>query len=308
MNTLLISLIQALLVLLLAPLVSGFSRQLRCKMHNRKGPGILQDYRDMKKYFTRQDVMPPASGLIFRWMPVMFVGCMFVVAMAVPMYSYQTLPWISDLITIVYLMAFARFMFSLAALDSGSAYPGIGGIRELILGILVEPSLLLSLFVIALMCGTSHLPAMGLAMQQGAQLPLAAVITCAIALAFACYMELGKLPYDLAEAEQELQEGPLMEYSGPSLSMIKAGLAMKQIIMISLFVSIFLPWGISTDGSVVSVVLGVVFWLIKLFILVFIAGILENSVMRVRFVKVSHQSWIAVGFAALAFVFYLVGI
>lgn len=308
MNTLLISLIQALLVLLLAPLVSGFSRQLRCKMHSRRGPGILQDYRDMKKYFTRQDTMPPASGLIFRWMPIIFVACMFVVAMAVPMLSFNTLPWISDLITIVYLMALARFIFSLAALDSGSAYPGIGGIRELILGILVEPSLLLSLFVVALMCGTTYLPAMGLATQQGGQLPLAALITCAIALAFACYMELGKLPYDLAEAEQELQEGPLMEYSGPSLSMIKAGLTMKQIIMISLFVTIFLPWGISADGSVAALIIGLLIWLIKVFTLVFIVGILENSVMRVRFAKVSHQSWIAVGFAALAFAFYLIGI
>lgn len=308
MNTLLISLLQAVLVLLLAPLASGFSRQLRCKMHNRRGPGILQDYRDLKKYFARQDTMPPDSGAIFRWMPVVLVSCMFVVAMAVPMLTYDTYPYLSDLIAVVYLMALARFVFSLAALDSGSAYPGIGGIRELILGILVEPSLLLSLFVVALMCGTTQLGQIGLTIQSGDFTTWAALVTCAIALGFACYMELGKLPYDLAEAEQELQEGPLMEYSGPSLGMIKLGLAMKQVIMVSLFASLFVPWGIAAGTGLVSVLIGLVLWIVKLLVLIFLAGIFENSVMRVRFVKVSKQSWIAVGFAALAFAFYLIGI
>ena len=304
-----IAIIQALLLVLLAPLVSGTARWMRAKMHTRRGPSILQDYYDIAKLFKRQDVHSSTTSFVHKLMPPLFFGCMLVLAMGIPMITrFSPIPVLGDIILIIYLMALPRFFFSLSGVDSGSAYAGFGSIRELIVGVLVEPSMMLALFVAAIACGATNVGEMGMAIGSLSAGHPVALVVAGVAFFMACYIELGKLPFDMAEAEQELQEGPLSEYSGPSLALAKMSLSMKQIIVISWFAAIFLPWGSAVDMSIASLAIGLVAWLVKMGVIFFVCSVFENVVSRVRYKLMGRQTWTVVGIAAIALVLCVIGL
>jgi hydrogenase-4 component C len=309
MTEILIACVQVLLLVALAPLVSGVGRWLRAKMHTRKGPPILQDYYDIVKLFKRQDLHTKESSFVHRLMPPLFLGTMLVLALGMPMLTrLSPLPFLADVILIIYLLALPRFFFALSAIDSGSSYAGVGGIRELMIGVLVEPSMMLALFIAALSTGSTNVGVMGETIGSLSVAHPIAIAIVGVAFALACYVELGKLPYDLAEAEQEIQEGPLAEYSGPSLAMVKMAMSMKQILVVSWFVAIFLPFGSAVELTVVALVVGLVVYLLKLGIIFFICSVFENAVSRVRFKLLGRQTWAVFGIAVFGFVFWILGI
>ncbi|EJG7169181.1 NADH-quinone oxidoreductase subunit H [Escherichia coli] len=216
------ALAQAVILLMLTPLFTGISRQIRARMHSRRGPGIWQDYRDIHKLFKRQEVAPTSSGLMFRLMPWVLISSMLVLAMG----------WNSPLTTVLALLA----------------------------------------------CG------------------------------FACFIEMGKIPFDVAEAEQELQEGPLTEYSGAGLALAKWGLGLKQVVMASLFVALFLPFGRAQELSLACLLTSLVVTLLKVLLIFVLASIAENTLARGRFLLIHHVTWLGFSLAALAWVFWLTGL
>jgi hydrogenase-4 component C len=310
-NMILIGLLQALLLLLVAPLFSGFSRVMRAKMHSRRGPSLLQNYRDLAKLMKRQEVVSEQAGWVFRATPYITMAAMLLVAMIIPIFTVQSpYGWVGDLILVVYLYALSRFFFSLCGLETGSTFGGIGGRRELLVAALVEPVMLMVLFVMALLAGSTNLGVISTKVVSG-EIPFyTSVWLGMLAFALASFVEMGKLPFDLAEAEQELQEGPLTEFSGRSLALMKWGIYLKQLVIVSLFLGVFLPFG-SVSGItsglpwLLSILLAVVVFFVKVILFYFIAGILENSMARVRFLKASAVTWAALGAAILSFVFYL---
>lgn len=150
-------LIQALVLFAVAPLLSGITRVARARLHNRRGPGVLQEYRDIIKLLGRQSVGPDASGWVFRLTPYVMVGVMLTIATALPVVTVGSpLPQLGDLITLLYLFAIARFFFAISGLDTGSPFTAIGASREAMLGVLVEPMLLLGLWVAAQVAGSTN--------------------------------------------------------------------------------------------------------------------------------------------------------
>jgi hydrogenase-4 component C len=132
-----------------------------------------------------------------------------------------------------------------------------------------------------------------------------------LSFAFVIFIEAGKLPFDVAEAEQEIQEGALTEYSGRGLALMKCGLYMKQLAVVALFLAIFMPFGMpsgSTPPSLWAVLLALFSFLLKAAVLYGIAAIFENAMARVRFIKAPSVTWIALGVGLLCFAFYLVKI
>jgi len=300
---------QAAVLLLLAPVFTGISRVMRAKMHSRRGPGILQDYRDLFKLFKRQDVAPAASGVLFRIMPYELLGTMLFVAMVLPIFSLQAPVGVAgDLITFAYLFALTRFLFSVSGLESGSPFAALGASRESTLGILVEPTMILSLLVAALINGTTNLSSISRSIASGQVQAPAAMFLAFVAFGFAVYIEMGKLPFDMAEAEQELQEGPLTEYAGSGLATLKWGLALKKLVVASFFVTTFIPYGTSETLSIGSSVQAFVLFLIKLLAVYLLASLVENGMARGRFLLTSRTTWVGFGVASLSFVFYLAGL
>ena len=294
------ALAQAVILLMLTPLFTGISRQIRARMHSRRGPGIWQDYRDIHKLFKRQEVAPTSSGLMFRLMPWVLISSMLVLAMALPLFiTVSPFAGGGDLITLIYLLALFRFFFALSGLDTGSPFAGVGASRELTLGILVEPMLILSLLVLALIADSTHIE-----MISNTLTTVLALLACG----FACFIEMGKIPFDVAEAEQELQEGPLTEYSGAGLALAKWGLGLKQVVMAALFVALFLPFGRAQELSLACLLTSLVVTLLKVLLICVLASIAENTLARGRFLLIHHVTWLGFSLAALAWVFWLTGL
>jgi len=288
----LFALFQAAFLLALAPLFTGISRQIRARMHSRRGPGILQDYRDLQKLLKRQEVAPASSGMMFRVMPWVLLSSMLLVAMTLPLFV-RTSPFAGagDLITLIYLFALFRFFFALSGLDTGSPFAGIGASRELTLGILVEPMLILSLLVLALLAGSTNVGAISTTLAAGWISPVATLLAM-LACGFACFIEMGKIPFDVAEAEQELQEGPLTEYSGAGLALVKWGIGLKQVVMASLFLALFFPFGNASTLTAGAMALALIITLVKLLVVFVLASVVENTLARGRFLLTHHLTWL----------------
>ena len=300
------AIVQALILLALAPLFSGISRMIRARIQSRRGPGVLQDYRDIAKLMKRQNIWPDNAGWVSKVMPYVLISTVMVVAMSLPLFT-RVAPFGagSDLITVIYLFALFRFFFSIAGLDSNSTFSSLGASREVTLGVLVEPILMLAFLVIALIAGSTNFAVIGNALSENTwQYPIATVIAIAAAF-FAVFIEMGKIPFDLAEAEQE---GPLTEYSGPALALLKIGLSLKSMVVASIFVSVLLPFGIPTEMSLSAVILGGVLFFVKLFVVFVLACVFENTLSRTRFMLTGRLTVVGFGISVLAFVFYFTGL
>lgn len=303
----LLALIQAVALLVLAPLFAGFSRVMRARMHNRQGPGVLQEYRDIAKLLTRQSVAPAAAGGAFRSMPYLLTGGLLVIATGLPVITLASpMGAAGDLITVIYLFAVVRFVFVIAGMDTGSPFTGIGASREAVLGVLVEPILLLGLWIAALVAGSTSLSTIAARILHWPSSFSLTLLLAGLACAFATYIEMGKLPFDMAEAEQELQEGPLTEYSGVSLGVLKLGISLKQIIVLQLFLGLFFPFGLADEITALTLLTAGLLALVKLGLGVFVVALIENSVARLRFLKTSRTTWTGFGLAFLALVSWLV--
>jgi hydrogenase-4 component C len=300
---------QAAALLFLAPIVSGFSRVLRAKMHSRTGPGLLQDYRDILKLLKRQEVVPEGAGLIFRAMPFVLMTALLLIATALPVLTLAS-PFnaIGNLFTLVYLLALVRFFFSLSGIDSGSTFAGIGASRETTMGALMEPVILLALFVAALLAGSTNLGQISASFAALSGTSMAAELMVTAAVAFAVFVEMGKVPYDMAEAEQELQEGPLTEYSGPGLALLKWSMSLKQVVMATILIGVFVPFGAAASPTAGALAWAALIFLVKLAIVFLVVALIENSAARNRFLMTSRATWAGFGIATLALVFYLVGL
>ena len=306
---LLIGLAQALFILLVAPFFAGVARTLRAKLHSRKGPDVFQNYRDIFKLIKRQEVVPAQASWVFRLTPYVVMAATLLIAMVIPILTRQSpLGMAGDLIAVVYLVTVVRFFFAIAGLDSGSGFAGIGGSREVALAVLVEPTIILVLFVVALLAGSTNLGTISQKVAAG-EIPYSpAVWLGMVAFAVATFIETGKLPFDLAEAEQEIQEGPLTEYSGRSLAILKWTLYMKQVVAIALFVAVFFPYGTAAVVSTSSLLASMGSFLLKVTGFYVAAALLENGMARLLLFKTPAVTWGAFGTALLSFVFYLANV
>ena len=305
--TFLFAVLQALVLFAVAPLLSGITRVLRARLHNRRGPGVMQEYRDIIKLLGRQSIAPADSSWVFRLTPFVMVGVMLTIATALPVVTVASpMPGLGDLITLIYLFAIARFFFAIAGLDTGSPFTAIGASREAMLGVLVEPMLLLGLWVAALVAGSTHISNITNTLYHWPVSRSIPLVLAFCACAFATFIEMGKLPFDLAEAEQELQEGPLSEYSGSGFGVLKWGISLKQLVVLQMFVGVFIPWGQMTSFSVGGLVIAVIAAVVKLVVGVLIIALFENSMARLRLDITGRITWTGFGLAFLAFVSLLV--
>ncbi len=211
------------------------------------------------------------------------------------------------------MFALSRFFFALSGLETGNTFGGLGAKRELVISVLVEPVILLVLFVMALLADSTNLGVISTKIADGQILYYTSVWLGMLAFAFAIFVEMGKLPFDMAEAEQELQEGPLAEFSGPALALMKWGIYLKQLILVSLFLAVFLPFGSATMTStelpsLLRILLGAVVYVLKVGLFYFVVAVLENAMARVRYLKAAVATWTALGAAILSFVFYLANV
>lgn len=298
---------QVLAIVAVAPLFDGIARSLRAKLQSRMGPpDFFQTYRDIAKLFKRGRTVPECSHWMFRYGPYTMFAAGAAMLAAIPLtYSSNSLAGAySDIFVYIYLGAMLRFIFGVTSIDSGNPFAGVGGSREQMVGIFVEPVMISCLLVVMLVAKTSNLVEIQQMVRNGDigyHIPAFAVAS--VAFLWAMYVESGRNPYDLAEAEQELQEGVLGEYAGSDFGIAHAALILKQIAMIGLFLTIFEPWNFSNP------ILAVIVFLLKVGIFYIAAVFIDNFGPRHKLMssfKFNAMAALSVAFFAVAL--YVVGV
>ena len=161
---------QMLLVLLLAPLLTGFVRKVKARLLRRQGPPVIQPYRDLVRLLRKEVVLAENASWLFRVMPYLIFAATWVAASLVPTFAHRAVfTWSADLIAIMALLGSARFFLALAGMDVGTSFGGIGSSREVMIASLAEPAMLMIVFTLALMAGSTQLSAIAgfMASQRG---------------------------------------------------------------------------------------------------------------------------------------------
>jgi formate hydrogenlyase subunit 4 len=282
---------QMALVLLLAPLLTGFVRKVKARLLRRQGPPLLQPYRDLIRLLRKDVVLAESASWLFRAAPYIIFAATWVAASLVPTFRTGLLfSWIADLIAIIALLGSARFFLALAGLDVGTSFGGIGSSREVMIASLAEPAMLMIVFTLALVAGSTQLSTMAgflVSSEVGLRVSLGLALIALIMVAIA---ENARIPVDNPATHLELtmvHEAMVLEYSGRHLALIELSAAIKLLLYISLIACIFVPWGLaSPDATVVEFAIGLFAYLLKLGLGGFLLGVFETSIAKMRVFRV----------------------
>ncbi len=232
--------INLLIFLLLAPLFEGLLRKLTARIQSRQGPPLVQPYYDLLKLLGKQR-LNSAGTWPFRFAPLLAFASILAVAAAIPFgFRANALAGQLDGILIVYLLTLGGVAVLLGALASRNTFGLIGASREMVTMIMVEPVLAMTLILGAVKLKTLTLAA-AMPHAAGASYGVSTVLMLVVYL-LALQAFAGRQPFDIAEAEIELLDGPMIEYSGPDLALFKWSAMMKRMFYAWLFVSAFLPF------------------------------------------------------------------
>lgn len=279
--------LQTLIAVLAAPLVTGFVRLVKARLNGRQGPSPIQPYRDLARLLRKELVLAGNASWLFRIAPYLIFGFTWMAASLVPSFTTNlVLIPTADMITLVALLGAARFMLALAGLDVGTSFGGIGASREMMIASLAEPAMLMTVFTLALLTGTTaparivdYVLAGGVGLQVSMGLALVALLMVAIA-------ENGRIPIDNPATHLELtmvHEAMVLEYSGRHLALIEAAAMVRLQLYISLIICIFLPWGISQSGKgLEGLIIGLSSYGFKLFALASMLALFETVIAKMR--------------------------
>jgi formate hydrogenlyase subunit 4 len=291
MTSWLIQALHALLVLLAAPLLTGFVRKVKARLLRRQGPPVVQPYRDLLRLLRKEAVLAENASWLFRATPYLVFAATWLAAALVPSFAAALLfSPAADVIVIVALLGGARFFLALAGLDVGTSFGGIGSSREMMIASLAEPAMLMVVFTVALLAGSTQLSSIATFMigsEVGLRVSLAMALVGLLMVAIA---ENARIPVDNPATHLELtmvHEAMVLEYSGRHLAVIEAAAALKLLVYLSLIVSIFAPWGAAVASAGAGAYLaGVAAWGGKLALGGVVLAFFETSIAKMRVFRV----------------------
>ncbi len=304
----LLQIAQVLTVLLLSPLLQGIILQFEERVQRAQGPGIFQPYRDLWKLFHKQIVVPETASWLFWAAPVAAFTCMLTVPILIPVLTNFPLP-LSDMGDILgggLILTLGSFMIILAGLDTASAYGGIGSSRAVMVAILAEPTLIL-VFVGITLLAKAMLPFVvnHLLVSSWAAYWSPAHLLLVAAFFILLLVETDRMPIHSSTHIEVymIEEGRILEYSGPLLALLKWASAMKQFILYTIFCNVLiLPWGLSIEGTAIGAAGAAAGLLIKFAAVACLVVLVETAQSRLRFYR--YQEPLAASFllAVLAIV------
>jgi len=286
-------LLQMLLVIGLAPLLTGLVRKAKARLLRRKGPPLFQPYRDLARLARKEAVVADSASWLFRVAPYLVFASTWVAAALIPTFATGLLfSWSADLIAIIALLGSARFFLALAGLDVGTSFGGMGASREAMFASIAEPAMIVIVFSLALVAGSTQLstvaafmasPAVGLRVTLGMAL---------IALVIVALAENGRIPVDNPATHLELtmvHEAMILEYSGRHLALIELASMLKLLLYVSLIVCVFAPWGLAiADASIGDRLLGAGVYVVKLGVAGLMLAAFETSIAKMRVFRVPN--------------------
>jgi formate hydrogenlyase subunit 4 len=287
----LVQLVEMLVVLLFAPLLVGYVRKLKALLVGRRGPPLLQPYRDLLRLLRKEVVLAHSASWVFRVTPYLVFAATWVAAALVPTFATGLLfSYAADMIAIVALLGSARFMLALAGLDVGTSFGGIGSSREMMIASLAEPAMLMVVFTLSLLAGSTQLSSIAAFMQGDVGLRVSLGLAL-LALGMVAIAENGRIPVDNPATHLELtmvHEAMILEYSGRHLAMIELASHIKLLLYLSIIGCVFAPWNIAVSGQGAAAYLtGLVVYVGKLAAGGFLLAVFETAIAKMRVFRYS---------------------
>jgi formate hydrogenlyase subunit 4 len=283
--------VQMLLVLAFAPLLMGFVRKVKARLLRRQGPPLIQPYRDLVRLLRKEVVLADSASWLFRTIPYLIFAATWVAAALVPTFGTGLMfSWSADLIVIIALLGLARFFLALAGLDVGTSFGGIGSSREVMIASLAEPAMLMIVFTLALVAGSTQLSTMAGFLASGEAGLRVSLGMALIALIMVAIAENARIPIDNPATHLELtmvHEAMVLEYSGRHLALIDLSAELKLLLYVSLIACLFAPWGIAApDAGLKALLIGVTAYIAKLAAGGFLLAVFETSIAKMRIFRV----------------------
>jgi formate hydrogenlyase subunit 4 len=299
--------VQLLLLLTVAPLVGGLIKTLKARLQLRRGPGILQPYRDLYKLFRKGMVLPETASWIFSATPYVVFTATAIAGLMIPMISAKApLGLFGGVLAVVYLLGLGRFFLALAGLDAGNSFGGLGSSREMTIAALAEPAMMLAVFTVAIGANSTSLSEIARVATSTTWHFLAPAQMLAFAALFIVLIaETGRIPVDNPATHLELtmiHEAMILEYSGPYLGLIEWGASIKQLLLMTLLINAFLPFGLHSKWSLGGLIVSLLYLLLKLLVLAVSIVLVETTNAKMRFFRVPDLLAMAFTLAALGLV------
>lgn len=288
-----------------ALLLAGLVARLKARLAGRRGPPLLQPLRDLRRLFRKQAIHPQHAGVMFRLAPPAGLACLVGAALLVPSFTLAmaTAP-LADLLLLAGLLGAARALRILAALDTGTAFGGLGAQREGAFAVLAEPTLLVSISVLALLAGTTNLPAIIAVLGDGSVGLRVSLGLVGLALAAVALAEAARMPVDNPATHLELtmvHEATALEYAGPDLAMVQAQAALHLLVWVSLLGALFVPFGIAPGGAGADAwLLGLLLFAGKVTVLGLLLALFEVTIAKMRVFRVAEFLGAALLLAVMA--------
>ncbi len=270
-----------------APLLAATIKRTKARLQSRRGPGLLQPYRDLAKWWRKPPVESNVAGPVSRYAPAVVLAAVAAATLLIPFAAWRAplLGW-GDFLVVVGLLALARFALAHAALDAGSAFGGMGSSRDVAISALAEPGLALALAGAAVAAGSSDLSTVGAhGLAEGFGLLTPAHLLAGAAFALILVAESGHHPVDNPDTHLELtmiHEGMLLEASGRNLATLMFAGELKLVLLAALFVAAFLPFGAATEVAPLPIAAGLAIGLAKLALVAQGLALLDATMAKMR--------------------------
>jgi formate hydrogenlyase subunit 4 len=275
-----------------SPLVVGLTRQVRARWEGRVGAGILQPWRDIVKQLGKQQIKPLGTTMVFAVAPVMVAASTLLVAAIAPLVAIGSpLDTSADMVAVVGLLFLGTVALTLAGIDTGTSFGGMGASREITIAALVEPTILLAVFALSMPAGSANLGALvaHTIAHPGQAVSLAAVLAF-VALVIVIVAETGRLPVDNPATHLELtmvHEAMILEYAGPRLALVEWAAGMRLTVLLALLANLFAPWGIAGSGAgAIDIVMGLAAVAAKVAVLAGVLATVELFMAKLRLFRV----------------------
>jgi len=284
---------QMALVLFLAPLFTGYVRKVKARLLRRQGPPLIQPYLDLARLSRKDVVLAESASWLFRIIPYLVFAAIWVAASLVPTFRTGLMfSWSADLIAIIALLGSGRFFLALAGMDVGTSFGGIGSSREVMIASLAEPAMIMIVFSLALIAGSTQLSTMAAFMASSAVGLRVSLGLALFALMMVAIAENGRIPIDNPATHLELtmvHEAMVLEYSGRHLALIELSGSLKLILSVSLIACLFAPWGIeSASAALPTLAIGIAAYIGKLAVGGFLLAVFETLIAKMRVFRVAE--------------------
>jgi formate hydrogenlyase subunit 4 len=303
-----IQLLQVLTVAVAAPGVTGVIARMEARLQGRTGPRVLQPYYDLAKLFRKEALAPEGASWFFLAAPVVAVAAYLTVPLLIPVLTTYGLPlgYMGDILGGGFLLSLASFLVATAALESGGPYAQLGSSRAKTFSAITEPVVLFVVFTVALLTGTDLPYALAATVRASAgQIVRPAHLLASAALFMVILSETGRIPVETHTGTNEfgmIDEARAFEHSGPYFALLKWGSELKQLILYTILINVFVaPWGLASTQQVGSVLLAIVTLVAKAAVVGAVVAVIDNSFAKLRLFKITE-------FVAGAFLLAVLGV